>query len=396
MFRLQLNSYDHHAAIYLLLLERLRHRSQAHEATVAVTAKIGAHDNGGSSRRRPSSIAEQAMRKLGINSHAQLTNHHHAQQQQHHQQHQHQQHQQIYQQQLATVGHITQPPSHRSESPLSPRHAPPTLTVMPNAAEGCAAIDSNISPLPSPGAVSALGHHHMLGTAAAMLPLRESNIREPAPASSIAMSQLPGQLRDSAYFRGSTLANSGSGVVAHTASTFTMRGDCASPYAPGGGGHSYLGQQYGSMLGARENSCLLARDAVGGMAHRTPSSRFLTNGLDQRIIKQSTEDCRRLLQQVSAPPSVDAGIQFQVPPIPSYRQPLSRTPVVCRRPLPLPAARHTVRWMWELCILLHSPPIIISIITITICIITTERCNRHSCSRSRRCPHKHCRHLRAF
>lgn len=47
-----------------------------------------------------------------------------------------------------------------------------------------------------------------------------------------------------------------------------------------------------STLGQRDSSAVLS-------ASRTGSNRFLSGGLDQRIIKQSSEDCRRLLQQVS-------------------------------------------------------------------------------------------------
>lgn len=233
------------------------------------------------------------MRKLGINSHTQL--HHHQQQQ--------------ALQQLQFVA-----PAPRSESPLSPRHTPPThlgALVGPATTIDCTlnAIDLNsISPLPSPSsAVTGSGgasHHHLL---MCTMPLRESNIREPAAPGPVgpAATHVSGQLRDSAYFRGSTLANSGG----HAASTFTMRGDCASPYGATGVGDAYLGHQYGSLLGARENSCLLSRESciavtpmqtLGLGGHRTPSSRFLTSGLDQRIMKQSTEDCRRLLQQATA------------------------------------------------------------------------------------------------
>jgi hypothetical protein len=54
-------------------------------------------------------------------------------------------------------------------------------------------------------------------------------------------------------------------------------------------------------LGSRENNSIILRDS--GVIHqhspRVASNRFLSGGLDaQRIIKQSTEDCRRLLQQV--------------------------------------------------------------------------------------------------
>ncbi|KAL0280770.1 UNVERIFIED_CONTAM: hypothetical protein PYX00_001972 [Menopon gallinae] len=56
---LRCGSYDHHAAIYFLLLERLRlHRQDSGQMV------MNGKDSSG--RRRPSSIAEQAMRKLGI------------------------------------------------------------------------------------------------------------------------------------------------------------------------------------------------------------------------------------------------------------------------------------------------------------------------------------------
>ncbi|XP_049841096.1 serine/threonine-protein kinase SIK2-like isoform X2 [Schistocerca gregaria] len=71
---LRSGSYDHHAAIYLLLLERLRqHRSslpplaaQQPEpgALPPVTAAPAAANAGAPERRRPSGVAEQAVRKL--------------------------------------------------------------------------------------------------------------------------------------------------------------------------------------------------------------------------------------------------------------------------------------------------------------------------------------------
>ena len=69
MQSLRCGSYDHHAAIYFLLLERLRQQrssfplSQDTNATSGPSAK---HSLDSMQRRRPSTIAEQAMRKLGI------------------------------------------------------------------------------------------------------------------------------------------------------------------------------------------------------------------------------------------------------------------------------------------------------------------------------------------
>ncbi|KAK9512580.1 hypothetical protein O3M35_000976 [Rhynocoris fuscipes] len=69
-------SYDHHAAIYFLLLERLRqHRStfmlpQEPSATPPSSVK---HNVDSSQTRRPSTIAEQAMRKLGLSGMSAVT-----------------------------------------------------------------------------------------------------------------------------------------------------------------------------------------------------------------------------------------------------------------------------------------------------------------------------------
>lgn len=219
------------------------------------------------------------MRKLGISSHTQISSHSIQQLQQ--------QQQQVQQ-------------SQRSESPVSPRHAavvaaaaavsngatPPSLTT--ECGNLPSQLDLNTSPLPSPAVVT--------GSMFTTLTLRDTNIREAATPQQHTPALPPhSQLRESSYFRGSTLTNSGI-----NSSTFLSRErDCSSPFIANAG-------QYGSLVGARENSCLISREScistplsIGGMAHRTPSSRFLTSNIDQRIIKQSTEDCRRLLQQVS-------------------------------------------------------------------------------------------------
>lgn len=222
------------------------------------------------------------MRKLGISSHTQISSHSIQQLQQHQQQ-------QVVVQQ-----------SQRSESPVSPRHAaaaaaatttgvtqPSSLTA--ECGNLPSLLDLNTSPLPSPAVVTG-------GSMFTTLTLRDTNIREPAtPLQHTSPMPPHNQLRESSYFRGSTLTNSGI-----NSSTFLSRErDCSSPFIATAG-------QYGSLVGARENSCLISREScistplsIGGMAHRTPSSRFLTSNIDQRIIKQSTEDCRRLLQQVS-------------------------------------------------------------------------------------------------
>ncbi|XP_046665420.1 serine/threonine-protein kinase SIK2-like isoform X2 [Homalodisca vitripennis] len=68
---LRSGSYDHHAAIYFLLLERLRqHRSSfslpQEPSVTTATSTNSQHKLDSVQKRRPSTIAEQAMRKLGI------------------------------------------------------------------------------------------------------------------------------------------------------------------------------------------------------------------------------------------------------------------------------------------------------------------------------------------
>lgn len=206
----QLNSYDHHAAIYLLLLERLRTRSASQESNVCLaSSQLGSNGSQVSSnkhpsdqqRRRPSTIAEQAMRKLGISN---------------------------------SYG--------RTESPPSRQHS-----LLSNS-------DRPMEPIPS------------------MITLRDTSIREQAPLPSSTLQHIRGSEN---YFRGSA-AHMGSGLQ-------RLERDCISPYR-------------------RENSCLISRDncTLSTGAYRTPSNRLLSSGIDQRIMKQSTEDCRRLLQQATA------------------------------------------------------------------------------------------------
>lgn len=217
----QLNSYDHHAAIYLLLLERLRTRSASQESNVClsntqlnnVSIAVAKHPSLEQQRRRPSSIAEQAMRKLGI----------------------------------GTSSYV------RTDSPPARQHAPSLHTNN----------ERPLEPIPS------------------MITLRDTNIREQAASPSAALHQMRGENCGN-YFRGSAAYM---GLARDR-----LERDCNSPYG-----------QYGSLVGGRENSCMLSRDScVTPMgAHRTPSNRLLSSGIDQRIMKQSTEDCRRLLQQVN-------------------------------------------------------------------------------------------------
>lgn len=55
--------------------------------------------------------------------------------------------------------------------------------------------------------------------------------------------------------------------------------------------------QYDSLVGIPLRETAIP-PTMADTSSRTASNRLLTHGLDQRIIKQSTEDCRRLLQQV--------------------------------------------------------------------------------------------------
>lgn len=51
-------------------------------------------------------------------------------------------------------------------------------------------------------------------------------------------------------------------------------------------------------MSSRDSTSSIFRDPSANSSF-TGSNRFLIGGLDQRIIKQSSEDCRRLLQQVN-------------------------------------------------------------------------------------------------
>lgn len=134
--------------------------------------------------------------------------------------------------------------------------------------------------------------------------LRDTSIREQSSSSSIKDSQ--------PYFRGSSYNNninnnnnSNSGY--NSSSTYSSRErDCSSPFLNSSSGSNsmspYNNNSNQLSLGSRENNSIILRDS--GVIHqhspRVASNRFLSGGLDaQRIIKQSTEDCRRLLQQVS-------------------------------------------------------------------------------------------------
>lgn len=160
----------------------------------------------------------------------------------------------------------------RSEPPISPRHH---ASIVSN--NHSSDTISNIMQTPIPSMI-----------------LRDTSIREQSSSSSIKDSQA-----SSSYFCGSSF-NTNSG---YNSSTYSSRDrDCSSPFLNSTSGQSNLApfNNQLSSLGSRENNAIILRDS-GAIHHnvsRVASNRFLSGALDQRIIRQSTEDCRRLLQQV--------------------------------------------------------------------------------------------------
>ncbi|XP_063696373.1 serine/threonine-protein kinase SIK2 isoform X2 [Culicoides brevitarsis] len=203
------NCYDHVTAIYLLLLERVRSRmmSQENSSGNLNQANGQKHQSSDSQRRRPSVVAEQAMRKSGL------------------------------------TGYHQRPDQ-------SPRHH---------------AIDP--------------------GMASQMIPLRDTSIREISP-------NLPTK---ELGFRNSSIYNNYQPPLVPTGSVKRDR-DCNSPFMQNGPVSIATPAEYG---GSRENNSVVLRETsnIQPTAARLASNRYLSTGLDQRILKQSTEDCRRLLQQ---------------------------------------------------------------------------------------------------
>lgn len=120
--------------------------------------------------------------------------------------------------------------------------------------------------------------------------LRDTSIREP---------NLPP--KDNNFFRNS--------LAMQLPTTLISGRDCNSPYNMASNYQqstditipNYLAGTTGTgvgggLLGSRENNnaSIVLRESNNRMA----SHRLLASGIDQRIMKQSTEDCRRLLQQV--------------------------------------------------------------------------------------------------
>lgn len=119
-----------------------------------------------------------------------------------------------------------------------------------------------------------------------MITLRDTSIREQSPSPTATVSSALHYLRDSngRIYGGTPLA----GLCREQSSR-----DFHAPHVAA----------YGSMASTgHESSCFLSRDmsSSGCYPNRASSNRLLmSTGIDQRIIKQSTEDCRRLLQQVN-------------------------------------------------------------------------------------------------
>lgn len=147
----------------------------------------------------------------------------------------------------------------RSEPPLSPRHHASIISNN-HSSETLSSVVQN----PSPSMV-----------------LRDTSIREP-----------------SSFLHGSSMVQN-SGI---NSSNFSPRDrDNSSTYLNNiSGSNNFPPFHNRLLLGSKENNTIVLRDNTPiPNASRFTSNRFLSGGLDQRIIKQSTEDCRRLLQQVS-------------------------------------------------------------------------------------------------
>jgi hypothetical protein len=142
----------------------------------------------------------------------------------------------------------------RSEPPISPRHHA-SITSNNRSTE---TLQNLSTPTPLSSTIT----------------LRDSSIREQPI------------LKDSTYFRGSSYtSNNSSGF---NSSIYSSRErDCGSPFRNSSGLIPSSVLQYSGVAPTRENNSKVA------------PNRLLTSGIDQRILKQSTEDCRRLLQQVS-------------------------------------------------------------------------------------------------
>jgi hypothetical protein len=163
----------------------------------------------------------------------------------------------------------------RSDLPISPRHHASAASNNNRSSETISSIIQ--TPIPS-------------------MILRDTSIREQS-----SLSVKDSQTSPS-YFRGSLYNNNNSSFNSYS----SRERDCSSPFYGSNGSNnlpSSLAISNSSntnsngqlSLGSRENNSIIMRDNA---PTRVASNRFLS-GLDaQRIVKQSSEDCRRLLQQV--------------------------------------------------------------------------------------------------
>ncbi|XP_058060490.1 serine/threonine-protein kinase par-1 [Anopheles bellator] len=257
---LKLHSYDHYTAFYLLLLERLKSRSVSHDGASAgcVVPAAGVKSPGmlESQRRRPSNVAEQAMRKLAISS------------------------------------------QHKADQSSSPKHqqiSPALHAGLTNqsseALHGLLTGGSSAPPVALPT------------IAPGVIMLRDTSIREQQPV-----------LKDSSYFRGVSYTSSSGFADASLYQLAALRErDCSSTYLTGTGGTGLLPPTLSSSVaGGRDTGAIVLRES-GILSNRISSTRLLSSNIDKRILQQSTEDCRRLLQQ-ARPVSMSESNRYAKPP----------------------------------------------------------------------------------
>ncbi|CRK93333.1 CLUMA_CG006874, isoform A [Clunio marinus] len=229
---LKMNNYDHYTAFYLLLLERLKNK----DIVGTQNNTTPKHPTLDSQRRRPSSIAEQAMRKLGLGPHQ------------------------------------------RSELPISTRHQM-----------------SNVSNNRSSEAISSI-----IQTPMSSMTLRDTiSTRDQSPSTSLMKNS-----QTSSYFHSFSNNNNNNNRSGHLAFSNNVVTNST----------MNCNNSLSLESRERENNSLVLRES-GVQLHPSRMSscnRFVSGGLDQRIIKQSTEDCRRLLQQAIA--VVNTAAPSVVPP----------------------------------------------------------------------------------
>uniref|UniRef100_A0A182ILU5 non-specific serine/threonine protein kinase n=1 Tax=Anopheles atroparvus TaxID=41427 RepID=A0A182ILU5_ANOAO len=295
---LKLHSYDHYTAFYLLLLERLKSRTMSQENANAV-AGPGKPAMLESQRRRPSNVAEQAMRKLAISSQ------HKADQ--------------------------SSSPKHQQISPAMPsgliNQSSETLHSLLNAPMSCG-VPSGL-PTMSTGVIM----------------LRDTSIREQQPV-----------LKDSSYFRGVSYTSSSGFADSSLYQLASLRErDCSSTYLTGPTGTGLLPASLssnvaGALAASRETSSIVLRES-GILSNRISSTRLLSSNIDKRILQQSTEDCRRLLQQ-ARPVSMGETNRYAKPPShspvnsndlhqASQQPPPSVASSVAAAPAPSPSQRYS-------------------------------------------------------